>query len=117
MYKCGCVHRLPFACQMNFGQLCSDVTLSSPSPPEKEEAQPARRKVQKGRRTGKNETRGREGMKGRLGQPSGFPDGAEVKNSPASAGDTRDAGSISGSERSPAWELATTGKPLVGRRV
>ena len=49
MYKCECVHTLPFACQMNSGQLCSDVTLSSPSPPEKEGAQPARLGVQKGK--------------------------------------------------------------------
>ena len=31
----------------------------------------------------------------------GFPDGAVVKNSPAKAGDTRDAGSIPGSGRFP----------------
>ena len=73
VYKCECVHRLPFACQMNFGQLHSDVTLSSPSPPEKEGAQPARLGLQKGRLKRKNETRRWEGMRGRLGQSSGFP--------------------------------------------
>ena len=31
----------------------------------------------------------------------GFPGGTVVKNSPANAGDTRDAGSTSGSERCP----------------
>ena len=41
---------------MNSGQLCSDVTLSSPSPPEKEGAQPARLGVQKGRLKRKNKT-------------------------------------------------------------
>ena len=39
----------------------------------------------------------------------GFPGGAVVKNPPANAGDTRDAGSIPGSERSP--EVGN-GKPL-----
>ena len=63
--------------------------------------QPARLGVQKGRLKGKNETRRLEGMRGRLGQSSGFPDCAVVKNLPASAGETRDAGSISGSEGSP----------------
>ena len=33
--------------------------------------------------------------------PWNFPAGAGVKNSPASEGDTRDTGSIPGSERSP----------------
>ena len=33
--------------------------------------------------------------------PMGFPGGAVVKNSPANAGDTRDVGSTSGSERCP----------------
>ena len=32
----------------------------------------------------------------------GFPGGSVVKNPPANAGDTRDAGSVSGSGRSPA---------------
>ena len=36
-----------------------------------------------------------------------IPDGTVVKNLPASAGDTRDAGSIPGLGRSPAKEIAT----------
>ena len=38
---------------------------------------------------------------------SGFPGGVRIKNLPASAGDTRDAGSIPGLGRSPAKEIAT----------
>ena len=50
----------------------------------------------------------------------GFPDGTEVKNPPASAGDARDTVSISGSGRSPgvgthssilAWEIPQTEEP------
>ena len=37
----------------------------------------------------------------------GFPGGAEVKNPPANAGDTRDSGSIPGSGRSLEKEMAT----------
>ena len=36
-----------------------------------------------------------------------FSDGSEVKNSPANADNTNDAGSISGSGRSPEKEMAT----------
>ena len=36
-----------------------------------------------------------------------FSDGSEVKNSPANADNTKDAGSISGSGRSPEKEMAT----------
>ena len=39
----------------------------------------------------------------------GFPGGSVVKNPPASAGDTRDAGSVPGSRRSPGEE---NGNPL-----
>jgi len=52
----------------------------------------------------------------------GFPGGASGKNLPASAGDSRDAGSIPGSEGSPggghgtqssilAWEIPQTEEP------
>ena len=43
----------------------------------------------------------------------GFPDGSEAKNLPASAGDTRDAGSTPASGRSPAEEMATGSSTLV----
>lgn len=66
MYKCGCVFTdsgsLP--AKLIWAVVFWCHTLLS-IPPEKEEAQPARMEVQKGRLTGKNETRGWGGMKGR----------------------------------------------------
>ena len=60
------------------------------------------------------------GVKGRLDYPSlharfyrdygGFPDGSVVKNLPATVGDKRDLGSISGSGRSPG---GVPGSPLL----
>ena len=42
----------------------------------------------------------------------GFPDGSVVKNLPANAGDSRDAGSILGSGRSPGRGMATHSRLL-----
>ena len=46
---------------------------------------------------------------------AGRPDDKKVKNSPANAGDTRDMGSIPGSERSPVKEMATHSSTLAWR--
>ena len=45
----------------------------------------------------------------------GFPGGSVVKNLLANAGDARDAGSISGSGRSPGKEMATHSSVLAGK--
>ena len=53
-----------------------------------------------------------------LSNDRGFPGGAVAKNSPANAGDTKDPGSVPGSERSPGegngnlLQHATLGNPM-----
>ena len=47
-------------------------------------------------------------------QHLGFPDGSVVKNTPASAGDSRDTGSIPGSGRSPGRGNVNSSSILAG---